>query len=35
VKGVNVLGDKIAESGIKDKLKSFFTKKTAATGESQ
>jgi len=35
VKGVNVLGDKIAESGIKDKLKGFFTKKTGATGESQ
>jgi hypothetical protein len=30
-----VLGDKIAESGIKDKLKGFFTKKTGATGESQ
>jgi len=29
VKGVNVIGDKIAESGIKDKLKGFFSKKTS------
>jgi hypothetical protein len=29
VKGVNVIGDKIAESGIKEKFKGFFSKKTA------
>jgi ADP-ribosylation factor GTPase-activating protein 1 len=32
VKGVNILGNKIEESGIKDKLKGFFAKKTSQGG---
>lgn len=31
-KGVSILGTKIEESGIKDKLKGFFSKKTAQGG---